>query len=874
MRPPLLRLLSIVVAACAIVMAVASPAHSVEYRWTPVGPNTWPAPGNWTPTRTVPDVTDRLVFDSGTSIQATGVPNETIAQLVVVNGTRIILNAASSGNVLTLAGDTGPDLEITGGSTLSLAGPNALLVNLGTGATGAIAGGLRAIGGGPRLQALDADAIAFSSGGFASSETGFTGNLFGTGAGASALNSVRFQAGSVYAQAAGANPFAAGQPSSVVIFEPGSLFRLDASISPSISGRTYANFEYNGPGSAIGSGTSACTIDSIVVNSGTLGLETNGMNGILNLRGSVRVRPGAQLNLGPISSGGVNYRLNGAVAQALIDSSGNSISNPGINIRPTVTLTIDNPAGIMSDGGVGTITVPGTLEFVQGIATLTLREALTGTTIGGSAATGWINGRITAYNLLPSNSTHTFPIGTATAYLPVDLTVHGMTDSISTGALVHSDVAFNPTYFLGSQLDTTKLVTQSWLVALLDTLAWTNFDAVMHFGPGDYGAGADPNSFVARKQSYRVGANTAADFQWRTAPTGSVTATSHQVVGVTRRIPSNTNFNFAIGEPTEVRISVLDAAIAEDVPALRTRDLPSLNVGNTVSMRVVLSEGATDPVAVDYQTSSGTATQGVDFGGTGGTISFAEGDTAFVIHVPITGDNDPENNETFTLTLSDAFRAVLDRDVATGTILDDDDVTPPSVSVLAPNGGETVLEGASVDLEWLATDNVVVNAVDLFLSRDDGATYEPIAAGLPNTGSFAWIVTAPLTPLARFKAVAADHRLQLGEDASDAVWAISDATGVEPVIPVAFAFDLASANPSRGTSRIRYALPRDQHVRLTIMDVRGRVVAVLKNGDEVAGLHEVAWEGRTGGGAAPAGIYFVSFRSEEWSAQRRIVRLR
>ncbi len=47
-------------------------------------------------------------------------------------------------------------------------------------------------------------------------------------------------------------------------------------------------------------------------------------------------------------------------------------------------------------------------------------------------------------------------------------------------------------------------------------------------------------------------------------------------------------------------------------------------------------------------------------------------------------------------------------------------------------------------LQWTATDDVAVTAVDILLSRTGaGGTYEPIASGLPNTGSFDWTVTAP-----------------------------------------------------------------------------------------------------------------------------------
>jgi hypothetical protein len=80
---------------------------------------------------------------------------------------------------------------------------------------------------------------------------------------------------------------------------------------------------------------------------------------------------------------------------------------------------------------------------------------------------------------------------------------------------------------------------------------------------------------------------------------------------------------------------------------------------------------------------------------------------------------------------------------------------------------------------------------------------------------------------------ATDSHGHAGADVSDASWVIWSADGVENELPRTFALSFASANPGSGTRRIRYALPRAQDVSLSIVDVRGRVVAVLANGTVV-----------------------------------------
>jgi endonuclease/exonuclease/phosphatase family metal-dependent hydrolase len=71
---------------------------------------------------------------------------------------------------------------------------------------------------------------------------------------------------------------------------------------------------------------------------------------------------------------------------------------------------------------------------------------------------------------------------------------------------------------------------------------------------------------------------------------------------------------------------------------------------------------------------------------------------------------------------------------------------------------------------------------------------------------------------------------------------------------------LASAvpNPFQGAATIAWTLPRAGHVRLTVHDVTGRLVAVLEDGPFAAGMHATRWDGRGGHGAALAGgVYFL-----------------
>ncbi|MEP7027682.1 MAG: Calx-beta domain-containing protein, partial [Candidatus Eisenbacteria bacterium] len=790
---------------------------SAEYHWNAVVSAGWSAPGSWTPARVTPLATDRLVFDGGGVSAVTGVPVATIGQMDVSNGTQITFSPSVSGNAITIGGDTGTDVTIAAGSSLNLAGTNTISINLAAGATASVAGTLTAAGGPHRFSARDADAIQILAGGKAKTLTGFGGSLFGPGSGFNTPNSVRFQSGSVFAQGAGSNPFGLSQPASIVMFDHGSLYQVNPAVDLSLSGRTLANLEYNGSGTSNTTGSADCTIDSIVVNSGTLNLA---MTSTVSIRGSIRVRSNGVLNLGP-TSGSVTYRLNGVATQVLADSStvpSGSFYPAGLVLTPAVTVVVDNPAGVTLDPKLWRLFVPGTLQFASGVMSTpgysAVRLGTTGSITGASAGTGWVSGLV-EFELLPSAPSRTLPTGTATEFAPIDLMFHAVTDTVLVLGGTFVEGPETPNYFDGSQLDTLKNVNLAYALLIPDSTAWGSFDAVLHFNAADIDAGADPNQFVARS---RFIGYAGAPLTWRSAVTTTRTPTTIDAIGVTRARPSDYSFAFAVGVPTQVHISALDVSRAEDTGAM--------------PFRIKLSEPSVDAVSMHYQTADGSALAGADYTATSGNFVLAPGATEYVVTVPIVVDSVPEPDETFSLVLSNPMNAVIDKGTAIGTILDDDDVTPPVAQVLYPNGGETIIEGSIVNLLWSATDNVVVVGVNLSYSVDDGANYTPIASALANTGSYAWTVPTGLTHLARLKVVASDQHALTGQDVSDAAWSIWGVNAVAPVLPTAFAFDVASGNPSLVGTRLRYALPQEQHVRLTMLDARGRLVATLVDGLE------------------------------------------
>ncbi|MCW5553711.1 MAG: hypothetical protein KIS67_16325 [Verrucomicrobiae bacterium] len=84
------------------------------------------------------------------------------------------------------------------------------------------------------------------------------------------------------------------------------------------------------------------------------------------------------------------------------------------------------------------------------------------------------------------------------------------------------------------------------------------------------------------------------------------------------------------------------------------------------------------------------------------------------------------------------------------------DISPPSVSVIAPHAGEVLSVGSSTTILWEALDDQGVASVDIHLTTDGGISWSVIATSELNDGQFSWIVSDTGTSIAQIKVSARD----------------------------------------------------------------------------------------------------------------------
>ena len=118
------------------------------------------------------------------------------------------------------------------------------------------------------------------------------------------------------------------------------------------------------------------------------------------------------------------------------------------------------------------------------------------------------------------------------------------------------------------------------------------------------------------------------------------------------------------------------AGPADEGPAVSVSDVSGTE-GDAIEFTVSLSAASGRQVTVRYATSDGTAESGTDFTAASGTLTFAAGETSKTVSVATTDDSAGEEDETFTLTLSNPADATLGDATATGTIVDNDDALTP-----------------------------------------------------------------------------------------------------------------------------------------------------------------------------------------------------
>jgi trimeric autotransporter adhesin len=155
------------------------------------------------------------------------------------------------------------------------------------------------------------------------------------------------------------------------------------------------------------------------------------------------------------------------------------------------------------------------------------------------------------------------------------------------------------------------------------------------------------------------------------------------------------------------------------------------------------------------------------------------------------------------------------------------------------------------------------------IARWDGS-WHPLGSGTNGPVRAVFVDGADVWVGGMFSAAGGKLSLRIGK------WS-APLTAVAPAPPVRVGIEMEapSPNPSSGQTRIAFSLPEPGEVRVSLMDVRGRLVASLPQGELAAGDHAIVWDGRARNGERVAsGVYWAVVSAGGRRASTRVVRVK
>ena len=137
------------------------------------------------------------------------------------------------------------------------------------------------------------------------------------------------------------------------------------------------------------------------------------------------------------------------------------------------------------------------------------------------------------------------------------------------------------------------------------------------------------------------------------------------------------------------------------------------------TFNVSLLPAATGTVTVDFATTDGTATGGIDYFSTSGQLTFLPGETSKPITVTVNGDTNEESAETFFVDLSNPIGANIGDAQGIATISDDDSSLPGTPITFSVSGDYPYDPSELADLQQDMDDHNLYSPSDFFFHVGD-----------------------------------------------------------------------------------------------------------------------------------------------------------
>ena len=363
-----------------------------------------------------------------------------------------------------------------------------------------------------------------------------------------------------------------------------------------------------------------------------------------------------------------------------------------------VTITDNDSISVSLEAPPSTVTEGESASFVVKLSGATLSDLVVSyETSDGSGAAGAIAGQ--DYNEV--SGTLTFSAGSGLTQTFTVATIDDkLNEATETFTVTLGDVSLPASAELGVTDATVEILDNDALTAKV-----TADDKIVAEGdPATFTVELIPDDVRSTGDvmvSYTVGGSAKPDDYTMTGrtltigegePTGTITIAT--MVDDEREPDEELTVTLVRAEPVDrVTVDMTPATtMIIDPPAVTIGDASAAESAAAIMFEVKLSAGSPRQVTVSYDTEDGTAKAGEDYTEANGTLTFAAMVELATISISLRDDRLDEEDETFTVRLSDPMYGRLgDTGItATGTIIDDDD--PPSISIHDASAKESARE--------------------------------------------------------------------------------------------------------------------------------------------------------------------------------------
>jgi M6 family metalloprotease-like protein len=149
---------------------------------------------------------------------------------------------------------------------------------------------------------------------------------------------------------------------------------------------------------------------------------------------------------------------------------------------------------------------------------------------------------------------------------------------------------------------------------------------------------------------------------------------------------------------------------------------------------------------------------------------------------------------------------------------------------------------------------------------------QALLAGTGNSAAYSWNGKLTQADIAYLKGLIG--QLHLNPEEKELVYLALYGRKTAPELPRVFDLAQNSPNPFNPSTTIRYSVPEGNTcvVRLTIYDLKGRLVRALAEGSREPGLYSVFWDGMDGQGQkVSSGVYFYRLEAGSYNKTRKMV---